>query len=84
MDEYRRRIGDTIEYTKDRYEALIDTDALVVITEWAEFRLPNYKVMEKLMKTKVIFDGRNIYDPVEMKENDFVYYGIGRTNRSTL
>ncbi len=84
MDECRRRIGHTIEYTKDQYEALIDADALVVVTEWAEFRLPNYKVMEKLMKTKVIFDGRNIYDPVEIKENDFVYYGIGRSKSSTL
>ncbi len=84
MEECRRRIGDTIEYNKDRYEALIDTDALVVVTEWPEFRLPNYKVMSKLMKKRVIFDGRNIYDPAEMKENDFVYYGIGRTNRSTL
>jgi len=83
MNECRKRIGDTIEYAKDRYEALIDADALVIITEWPEFRLPNYRIMEKLMKTKVIFDGRNIYDPVEMKENDFIYYGIGRTNRST-
>jgi UDPglucose 6-dehydrogenase len=67
-----------INYTKDRYEALIDSDALVVITEWPEFRLLNYRVMEKLMKNKVIFDGRNIYDPAETKEYGFTYYGIGR------
>jgi UDPglucose 6-dehydrogenase len=80
MDECRRRIGDVIDYSKDRYEALIDSDALVVITEWPEFRLLNYKVMEKLMKNKVIFDGRNIYDPSEMKEYGFICYGIGRRN----
>lgn len=81
MDECRRRIGSIINYTKDRYEALIDADALVVITEWPEFRLPNYKLMEKLMHGKVIFDGRNIYDPMEMKQNGFIYYSIGRPIR---
>jgi UDPglucose 6-dehydrogenase len=78
MNECRRRIGDIITCCKDRYETLIDSDALVVITEWPEFRLLNYRVMEKLMKGKVIFDGRNIYDPAEMKEFGFTYYGIGR------
>lgn len=78
MDECRHRLGGVINYTKDRYEALIDSEALVVITEWPEFRLLNYRVMEKLMKNKVIFDGRNIYDPSEMKEFGFTYYGIGR------
>ncbi len=82
MNECRRRMGDSIEYAKDRYEALIDADALIIITEWAEFRIPNYRVMEKLMKEKIIFDGRNIYDPVEMKENGFSYYGIGRKNET--
>jgi len=78
MDECEKRLGDSIEYAKDRYEALIDADALIIITEWAEFRIPNFKVMEKLMKKKIVFDGRNIYDPDEMKENGFSYYGIGR------
>ncbi len=78
MNECRRRIGEAITCCKDRYETLIDSDALVVITEWPEFRLLNYRVMEKLMKSKVIFDGRNIYDPAEMKEFGFTYYGIGR------
>jgi len=78
MNECRRRIGNAIEYAKDQYEALIDSDALVVITEWSEFRVPNFKIMEKLLKTKVIFDGRNIYDPAEMKDLGFMYYGIGR------
>ena len=78
MQECRKIIGGAINYTRDRYEALIDSEALVVITEWPEFRLLNYKVMEKLMKNKVLFDGRNIYDPSELKEYGFTYYGIGR------
>ena len=78
MDETRRKIGDKVEYSKDQYEALIDADALVIMTEWSEFRVPRYKIIEKLMKEKVIFDGRNIYDPEEVREFGFTYYGIGR------
>ena len=78
MDETKRILGDKIEYATDQYEALIDTDAMVLITEWSEFRMPNFRVIEKLLKKKVIFDGRNIYDSEEMKENGFEYYGIGR------
>ncbi len=78
MEEAKKQIGDIIEYTNDLNEALIDADALVVVTEWNEFKTLNYKVIGKLMKNKVIFDGRNIYDPAELKENDFEYFGIGR------
>lgn len=78
MEEAQRMIGDTIEYGDDPYDVLIDADALVVITEWPEFRIPNFKVIEKLLKNKVIFDGRNIYDPAEIVENGFSYYSIGR------
>ena len=78
MDECRRRMGNRIAYADDRYEALIDADALVVVTEWQEFRIPNFKIMKKLMKQNIVFDGRNIYDPDEMEENGFTYYGIGR------
>jgi UDPglucose 6-dehydrogenase len=78
INECRSRIGDVVNYSKDRYEALIDSEALIVITEWPEFRLLNHKVMGKLMKSKVLFDGRNIYDPAELKEYGFTYYGIGR------
>lgn len=70
--------GETIEYATDSYDAALDVDALVLITEWNEFRVLNFRVLEKLMKQHVIFDGRNIYDPSEVKENGFVYYGIGR------
>ena len=78
MEEAKRRLGDSIELCKDQYEALIDSDALILVTEWNEFRIPNYKVMEKLLKNNVIFDGRNIYDPEEIREMGWQYFGIGR------
>jgi nucleotide sugar dehydrogenase len=76
--EAKHKLGDTIEYAKDTYEALLDTDALIVVTEWPEFRMPNYNVMNRLMKNKLIFDGRNIFEPSEMKEMGYTYYSIGR------
>jgi UDPglucose 6-dehydrogenase len=78
MDESKRKIGNIIEYAKDQYDALVDADALVLVTEWNEFRTLNYKVIEKLMKQKIIFDGRNLYEPSEMEEFGFTYYSIGR------
>jgi len=78
MEEAKHMLGDKVEYGKDQYDVLIDADALILITEWPEFRVPNYKVMDKLMTNKVIFDGRNIYDPEEMKEFGYTYYSIGR------
>lgn len=78
MEETKRKIGDKINYVEDPYEVLIDADALVVMTEWSEFRVPRYKIMARLLKNKLVFDGRNIYDPSEMKEFGFEYYGIGR------
>ena len=77
MVEARRRLGDVITYAKDQYEALINADALLLATEWKEFRIPNLNVMKKLMRRPVIFDGRNIYDAVEMKNNGFKYFCIG-------
>ena len=78
MTEAMKIFGNKVEYLKDNYEVVKDTDALVVITEWNEFRRPNFEKMRKLMKTPVIFDGRNIYDPDEMRGMGFTYYGIGR------
>jgi UDPglucose 6-dehydrogenase len=78
MEEARRRLGDTVEFCRDLYDAAVDSDAIVLVTEWSEFRIPNYKVLSKLMNNKIIFDGRNIYDPAEVRENGFIYYGIGR------
>ena len=62
------------------YETVIDADAVILMTEWNEFRMPNYKILDKLLSGKVMFDGRNIYDPDEMKENGITYYGVGRNN----
>ena len=78
MKEAEHRLGDTIEYASDQYDALIDADALILVTEWSEFRLPNFKVIRKLLRKAVIFDGRNIYDAEEMKELGFDYSAIGR------
>ncbi len=67
MDESKRRIGDSIEYASDQYDALKDADCLVIITEWSEFKFPKFPKIKKLIKDPVIFDGRNIYDATEMK-----------------
>lgn len=77
MHETERKIGNTITYAKDPYEALIDAEALLLVTEWTEFRVPNLDVMSKLMKNKVVFDGRNIYDATELNAKGFEYFGIG-------
>ncbi|MDP3927613.1 MAG: UDP-glucose/GDP-mannose dehydrogenase family protein [Bacteroidota bacterium] len=77
MHEAKKDLGEQIEYCKDPNDALIDADALLIVTEWPEFRTPNFKVMGKLMKHKVVFDGRNIYDLEEMTEHGFDYYCIG-------
>lgn len=69
-----------IEYYKNNYDALKESDALIIITEWNEFRKPDFSKMKSLMKKQVIFDGRNIYNPKEVREAGFVYYGIGRKN----
>lgn len=78
MEEGKRILGDNITFCEDKYEAMIDSDGLVVVTEWPEFRVLNYNVLNKLMREKVIFDGRNIYDSEELQERGFTYYSIGR------
>jgi UDPglucose 6-dehydrogenase len=77
MHEAKKMIGEQITYCKDLNSTLIDAEALIVATEWPEFRSPNFEVMAKLMKSKIIFDGRNIYDIEEMKELGFTYHCIG-------
>lgn len=81
MEEGKRILGNSIDFAKDEYEATIDADGMILVTEWPEFRIPNFRVLEKLMKNKVIFDGRNIYDPEELAELSFEYYAIGRKSR---
>lgn len=78
MDECRRKIGDRIQYASQMYEALKDADAMIVVTEWQEFKVPKFTYIEKALKEKVIFDGRNIYSPEQMQEFGYTYYGIGR------
>jgi len=77
MEECRRRIGDTVEYATDMYEAAIDADALMMVTEWKQFRMPSLQLLKKVMHTPVIFDGRNIYDGDFLRQNGFTYYKIG-------
>ncbi|MCK4639126.1 MAG: UDP-glucose/GDP-mannose dehydrogenase family protein, partial [Bacteroidales bacterium] len=77
MEEAKRILGDKIEYAPDQYDALIDADSLLLITEWPEFKFPNFNIIRKLLKEAVIFDGRNVYDVEEMKERNFKYFCIG-------
>lgn len=78
MDECRRRIGNVVVYANDMYDAVLDTDALLMLTEWKQFRLPSWGVIVKSMCNPLVIDGRNIYDMEEMNENGFEYYCIGR------
>lgn len=78
VEESKRRIGDAIHYAKDIYDAVVDADALMLVTEWKEFRMPSWSAIKKLMATPLVLDGRNIYDIEEMEENGFVYHCIGR------
>lgn len=78
MEECKRRIGDVVTYCKDMYEAVIDADALALLTEWKQFRLPSWAIIHRAMKNHVIVDGRNIYDGEELKELGFTYSRIGQ------
>ncbi|HBE40027.1 MAG TPA: UDP-glucose 6-dehydrogenase [Bacteroidales bacterium] len=78
MEETRKILGDVINYSTDPYNAVEKVDAMVLMTEWSEFHLPDFTRMAEIMKGKVIFDGRNIYDPLVIKKMGFRYYGIGR------
>ena len=78
INETKKLLGNKIEYTSDQYEALLNVDAFVLMTEWSEFHLPDFSRMAGLMKGKVIFDGRNIYDPAQLRKMGFTYFGIGR------
>lgn len=77
ITECKRRIGDKVIYGTDMYDATLDADALLLVTEWREFRFPNFAVLGKVMKEKVIIDGRNIYDRNELDQHEFTYYKIG-------
>lgn len=78
MDECRRRLGDAVAYARDIYDAVLGADALLLLTEWKQFRLPSWDVVRRAMNCPVVFDGRNIYDPEEMRQFGFEYFSIGR------
>jgi len=78
MENVKGIIGDKITYTKGPYEAIKDADAVLIMTEWPQFRTPEFEVMDVLLKNKVIFDGRNLYELDQMKELGYTYYSIGR------
>ena len=77
VEECKRRIGDKVVYCRDKYEAVVDADALLLVTEWKEFRVPSWEVLRKTMRGNVVIDGRNIYDREEMRRNGFDYECIG-------
>jgi UDPglucose 6-dehydrogenase len=78
MEEAKNHyLGNIVEYVKDGYHACVDADALLLITEWSEFRMPSWDVISRLMKQKIVFDGRNLYDRKYLEELGFVYHGIG-------
>ena len=78
MNECKRRLGDKVEYARDMYDAVLDADALLLLTEWKCFRMPSWGVIKREMKEPLVIDGRNIYDITEMEEAGFKYYSIGR------
>jgi UDPglucose 6-dehydrogenase len=77
MKEAERILGNKVEYGQDQYDVLIDADALLIATEWPEFKFPNFNIMKKLLKNPLILDGRNIYDLNELKDRGITYYCIG-------
>ena len=78
MEECKRRLGDKVIYCRDMYDAVLDADALLLLTEWKEFRLPTWGVIKKAMRRPLVIDGRNIFDIEELQENDFEYHCIGK------
>ena len=78
MDECKRRIGDKVTYCRDMYDAVLDADALLLLTEWKEFRLPTWGVIKKAMQKPLVIDGRNIFDIEELDEYEFEYHCIGK------
>jgi UDPglucose 6-dehydrogenase len=78
MDAVRKQIGDRIEYVENNYECAKGADALALVTEWHEFRRPSFERLKGLLKQPVIFDGRNIWSPAELRAAGFTYYAIGR------
>jgi UDPglucose 6-dehydrogenase len=77
MDEAKRRLGNTVEYAKDIYDSALNVDAIILVTEWNEFRLPSWSALKKIIKTPLVIDGRNIYNAIELKNAGYEYISIG-------
>lgn len=77
IKEAKHHFGNTVSYCEDQYETLIDADCMAILTEWPEFKFPNFRIIKKLLNTPAVFDGRNIYDTAEMKQQGFNYFCIG-------
>ena len=80
MNNVKKLLGDKINFATSQYEAIKDCDALIIATEWSEFRTPDFEKMSAVMKNKVIFDGRNVFEPGRMKDLGFYYESIGTEN----
>ncbi len=78
MKEARKRYGDRIEYGDNNYEVAAGADALLILTEWNEFRSPDFARLKELLRQPVVFDGRNLYEPAVMRQHGFIYHSIGR------
>ena len=82
MKEAKHNLGDTISYCQSHMDAVQGTDALALVTEWTEFRVPNWEKVGAAMKTKVVFDGRNLYRSEILADAGFAYYGMGMGNKT--
>jgi UDPglucose 6-dehydrogenase len=80
MTEAKKIFGGRVSYANRNYDALNGASALLVLTEWNEFRRPDFKRIKGLLRQPVIFDGRNIYDPADLRQLGFTYYSIGRNH----
>jgi len=78
MEETRRKLGDSIRYAQSNYDALVGADALIVVTDWNEYRHPDFERIKRTLRRPIVIDGRNLYSPVKMKALGFDYNSIGR------
>ncbi len=84
MDNVKKTIGDKIDYATNMYEVLENADALLIVTEWSVFRSPDFEKIGSLLNNKVIFDGRNLFEPDKMQELGFEYTCIGRASNNAI